>query len=137
MGLDSDNIRLTSNVTSEGIVGGGSTQASDSSAIATAWLWLFVAICIEVCGTSCLKLSNGYKNVVPTVLFFFCYAMSLGLLPLALKHLPMNICYAVWAGTGTALTTIVSVAVFKEKISWGKILSIVGIIICLVLLNFV
>ena len=135
MEIDSDTVRLTANTTNH--AGGLNDTIEDGSiSTTTAWVCLFAAICIEVCGTSCLKLSNGYKNLVPTIFFFLFYAVSLGILPFALKKIPISISYAVWAGTGTALTSIVSVTFFKEKISWGKGLSIFGTIICLVLMNY-
>ena len=138
MSLESDSVQLTTNVTSNSssVLDGSEAEEKQGNAVLVAWVFLFVAIFIETCGTACLKLSNGYKNLVPSVLFFCCYALSLGILPLALKQIPMSICYAVWAGTGTALTTIVSVVFFKDNISWGKGLSIVGIIISLALLNY-
>ena len=33
-----------------------------------AWMWLCCAIVLEVCGTVCMKLSDGYKRLVPTIL---------------------------------------------------------------------
>lgn len=74
------------------------------------WLYLTVAIVLEVAGTTCMKLAEGFTKPVPSVLIFVFYGLSFVALTFAIKHIDLSVAYAVWAGLGTAL--IVGIAVF-------------------------
>ena len=68
------------------------------------WLYLILAILLEVSGTTCMKLSEGFTKLVPSVLIFVFYTASFGMLTLALKRIDVSVAYAVWSGMGTATT---------------------------------
>ena len=93
------------------------------------WIYLVIAIIFEVAGTTAMKFSEGFTKTVPSVLMFVFYILSLVALTYALKKIDMSMAYAVWAGVGTALITIVGIFLFKEPAGMVKILSIVLIII--------
>jgi len=93
------------------------------------WIYLVIAIVFEVAGTTAMKFSEGFTKTVPSVLMFVFYILSLVALTYALKKIDMSMAYAVWAGVGTALITIVGIFLFKEPVGMVKILSIVLIII--------
>ena len=93
------------------------------------WIYLVIAIVFEVAGTTAMKFSEGFTKTVPSVLMFVFYILSLVALTYALKKIDMSMAYAVWAGVGTALITIVGIFLFKEPAGMVKILSIVLIII--------
>ena len=93
------------------------------------WLYLFIAIIMEVAGTTCMKLSDGFSKTVPSVSIFIFYGLSFTFLTLALKALPIGITYAVWAAAGTALITMVGIAWFGESINLLQLFSLVLIII--------
>ena len=93
------------------------------------WIYLVIAIVFEVAGTTAMKFSEGFTKTVPSVLMFVFYILSLVALTYALKKIDMSMAYAVWAGVGTALITIVGIFLFKEPAGIVKILSIVLIII--------
>lgn len=99
-------------------------------------IWfLFLAIVLEVCGTTCMKLSQGFTKVLPSVLIFVFYAGSFSTVTLALKSIPVSTAYAIWSGLGTALIAMIGVYYFKEPVSLLKISSILLIIIGVVGLN--
>lgn len=92
------------------------------------WLYLVVAILLEVSGTTCMKLSEGFTRLVPSILLFVFYALSLGMLTLALKRIDVSIAYAVWSAVGTALIATIGVLWFKEPITALKLISLALII---------
>jgi len=93
------------------------------------WLYLLVAIVLEVAGTTSMKLSEGFTKTIPSIAMFVFYILSLVALTFALRKFDMSMAYAIWAGLGTALITIVSIVYFKESISLIKVGSIALIII--------
>ncbi len=99
------------------------------------WFYLMAAIVFEVAGTTSMKLSNGFTRIVPSVLMFVCYAATFTLLTFALKKFDMSFVYAIWAGVGTALITIVGVLYFREPATALKFASILAIIAGVVGLN--
>jgi small multidrug resistance pump len=99
------------------------------------WLYLALAILMEVSGTTCMKLSEGFTKLVPSILLVVFYALSFGMLTLALKRLDVSIAYAVWSGVGTALIAAIGVLWFKEPATVLKLISLGLIIIGVVGLN--
>jgi small multidrug resistance pump len=99
------------------------------------WLFLVLAIVGEVAGTTCMKLSDGFTKVLPSIGLVVCYALCFGFLTLALKKMDMSLAYAIWAGLGTALITGVGVVLFHEPISSMKIGGVVLIIAGVAALN--
>jgi small multidrug resistance pump len=92
------------------------------------YLYLGLAILLELCGTTCMKLSQGFARPVPTALAFLFYGGCFGVFILSLRKLDISVAYAIWAGLGTALVAAVGMAYFKEPVSIGKLASI-GLII--------
>ena len=96
------------------------------------WIYLTIAIIMEVAGTTCMKLSDGFTKTLPSISMFVLYGLSFGFLALALKRIDLSIAYAVWAGMGTALIATVGILWFKEPVSAAKIISlgllIIGVI---------
>lgn len=86
------------------------------------WFLLAVAIVMEVCGTTCMKLSEGFKELTPSVLVFVFYAVSFTAFIYALKTIDLSISYAVWAGLGLALIAAIGILHFKEPVTATKII---------------
>jgi len=82
-----------------------------------------------------MKLSQGFTKVVPSILLFVFYTLSLGMLTLALKRIDVSVAYAVWSGVGTALIATIGVLWFKEPATAFKLISIALIIVGVVGLN--
>ena len=99
------------------------------------WLYLILAILLEVSGTTCMKLSQGFTKVVPSILLFVFYTLSFSMLTLALKRIDVSIAYAVWSGVGTALIATIGVLWFKEPATAVKLVSLGLIILGVVGLN--
>ena len=99
------------------------------------WLYLAGAIVLEVAGTSCMKLSQGFSRLIPSILIFVFYSLSFVGLTFALKKIEVGIAYAVWSGIGTALIAVIGIVYFKESLTLVKIFSIMLIIIGVVGLN--
>ncbi|QSZ66802.1 multidrug efflux SMR transporter [Methanofollis aquaemaris] len=96
---------------------------------------LLGAIAIEVCATTCLKLSNGFTQPLPSLGVVAGYATSFWLLSLVLKELDVGVTYAVWAGLGTALVAVIGFLVFKESFTLFKAVSVLLIVVGVVGLN--
>ena len=92
------------------------------------WFYLAMAIALEVMGTTCMKLSQGFTRLIPSVLVFVLYMVSFAFMILALKKIELSIAYAIWAGLGTALIAIIGIAWFGESMGLLKIVSIVFVV---------
>ncbi|MBW4615237.1 MAG: multidrug efflux SMR transporter [Desmonostoc vinosum HA7617-LM4] len=99
------------------------------------WIYLLAAILFEVAGTTCMKLSQGFTKLVPSVLIFVFYGLCLGFLTLCLKRMEVSIAYAVWAGLGTTLIAIIGIIWFREAATLIKLISISLIIVGVIGLN--
>lgn len=99
------------------------------------YIWLSIAIIAEVFGSSMLKLTDGFKRLLPTLGVVFGYGIAFYALSLSLNVLPLGAVYAIWAGVGTALTALVGVIFYKESLNLKKSLGILIVIGGIVLLN--
>lgn len=85
------------------------------------WIYLSVAVVLEVAGTASLKLSDGLTRLVPSLLIIPAYDLSFTLLALALKQVPVSVAYAIWSAVGTALITGIGMAFFREPVNPAEI----------------
>lgn len=99
------------------------------------WLWLALAIVLEVAGTVCMKFANGFTRFVPSALVVLFYGTSIWAMTLSLRSLPVSIMYAIWAGVGTASIAVIGVIWFREPINTVKIISLLLIVLGVVGLN--
>ncbi len=88
-----------------------------------AWLILSAAILFEVAGTTCMRLSEGFTRLTPSVLIFVFYAISFALNTLVIRTLGLSVVYAVWSGVGTVLTALIGYLYFKEPATALKMAS--------------
>ena len=79
------------------------------------FVYLILAIVAEVIATSALKASVGFTRPLPSLLVVGGYGVAFYLLSLVLRTLPVGITYAIWAGLGIVLVTLVGIMVFGEK----------------------
>jgi quaternary ammonium compound-resistance protein SugE len=93
-----------------------------------AWLYLFIAGLFEVGWAIGLRYTQGFTRLVPTVLTLASMAVSLGLLGLALKSLPVGTAYAVWTGIGTVGTAILGIVLLGEPATALR-LACIGLIV--------
>ncbi|MFT9457444.1 MAG: multidrug efflux SMR transporter [Liquorilactobacillus hordei] len=99
------------------------------------YIFLIFAILGEVVGTNLLKASNGFMSLWETLGSLASYCACFYFLSLTMKSLDLNITYAMWAGFGIILTTLVSVVVWKESINLASLLGIGMILSGVVILN--
>ena len=78
------------------------------------WILLLGAIVLEVCGTTCMKLSEGFTKALPSVLIFVFYAGSFTAMTVVVKVIDISVAYAVWSGLGTLLIAVIGMLWFKE-----------------------
>lgn len=79
------------------------------------WMLLGIAIVVEVIGSNCIKASDGFSKPLPTVIAVVAFMISLYLLSIITKSLPIGIVYAVWSGAGIILTSVVAYFAFGQK----------------------
>ena len=92
------------------------------------WVWLIVGGLFEVGFTTTLRFVDGFRNVPWTIAFLVSVAISMGLLELASRSIPMGTAYAVWGGIGAVGTVIVGLTFFGEPASTIRILLILVIV---------
>ncbi|MBT8767544.1 quaternary ammonium compound efflux SMR transporter SugE [Metapseudomonas boanensis] len=92
------------------------------------WIILFFAGLFEVGWAVGLKYTDGFSRPLPTALTVGAMLISLGLLGLAMKDLPLGTAYAIWTGVGAVGTVIAGVVLFGESMALLRLLS-VGLIV--------
>lgn len=99
------------------------------------WIYLILGIVFEVAGTTCMKLSQGFTRIVPSIAMFVFYGICFTFLTMSLKKLEVSVVYSVWAGLGTALIASIGIGWFQESASPIKLISIAIIITGVIGLN--
>jgi quaternary ammonium compound-resistance protein SugE len=93
------------------------------------WLVLLLAGLFEVAWAIGLKYTDGFTRPLPTLLTLSAIIVSLALLSLAMKGLPLGTAYAVWTGIGAIGTLIAGIILFGEPITLLRMIS-AALIIC-------
>ena len=93
------------------------------------WIILFFAGLFEVGWAVGLKYTDGFSKPLPTALTIAAMAVSLGLLGLAMKELPLGTAYAICTGVGAVGTVIAGIILFGESMALFRLAS-VALIIC-------
>ncbi|MGH8827482.1 MAG: DMT family transporter [Jiangellaceae bacterium] len=100
-----------------------------------AWLSVIVGGLFETLFAICLKASDGFTKFWPTVGFVVSVSISMGLLGLGLKSLPVGTAYAVWVGIGAVGTAVVGMLYLGDPMSLMRITAIALIVGGVVMLN--
>ncbi|MEO8547665.1 MAG: multidrug efflux SMR transporter [Sphingomicrobium sp.] len=93
-----------------------------------AWLWLIVGGLFEVGFTTSLRFVDGFRNLPWTMAFLVSVAISMALLELASRSIPMGTAYAVWGGIGAIGTVAVGMLWFGEPASMVRAMLILVIV---------
>jgi quaternary ammonium compound-resistance protein SugE len=102
-----------------------------------AWFYLLAAGLAEIGWAVGLKFTDGFTRPLPTALTVASMVVSLFLLGLALKTLPLGTAYAIWTGIGTVGTVILGIALFGESADAMRLACIVLIVAGIVGLKLV
>ncbi|WP_312409542.1 quaternary ammonium compound efflux SMR transporter SugE [Shinella sp.] len=101
------------------------------------WILLTLAGLFEIGWAVGLKYTDGFTKLVPTVLTAGSMLVSIVLLGLAVKTLPMGTAYAIWTGIGTVGTVILGIVLFAEPVTAMRIGCIALIVTGILGLKFV
>lgn len=99
------------------------------------YFYLGLAIVCEVIGTTFLKTTNGFTVLVPSIVVALGYGAAFYFLSLSLQTIPVGIAYAVWAGLGIVLISLVSWLVNQQRLDIGAIVGITLIIVGVVVVK--
>jgi len=88
------------------------------------WIILILAGLFEVGWAIGLKYTEGFTRLWPTIGTVLAMVISLGLLGIAMKSLPVGTAYAVWVGVGAVGTAILGIVLFSEPANVGRLLSL-------------
>ena len=100
-----------------------------------AWALLVSAIAVEVGATAALPRTHGFREPGWTVLVLGGYAISIWLLAVVIRHIPVSVTYAVWSGLGTAGIAPVGVLLLGERLDLVKAAALVLIVVGVLVLN--
>lgn len=101
------------------------------------WIVLVLSGVLEAVWATALGASNGFKRVVPTIVFVVGMAASMAGLAYAMTAIPVGTAYAVWVGIGAALTVLVAVVRRQEAFSLARIGLVLLLVACVVGLKVV
>lgn len=94
-----------------------------------AWVYLLFAGLFEIGWVIGLKYTDGFTRPVPTLLTVASMVVSLGLLGLALKTLPVGTAYAIWTGIGTVGTVALGIMLLGESANAMRLACIALIVV--------
>ena len=97
------------------------------------WAFLAMAIFSEVVATSSLKSTEGFTNLIPSVIVLVGYSAAFYFLSLTLNEVPVGIAYAIWSGAGIVGIAIVAMIFHEQNLDAGAMIGmgliILGIIV--------
>jgi len=93
-----------------------------------AWIILVIAGLLEVCWAIGLKYTEGFTRLWPTVGTVLAMVLSIWLLGIAMKSLPVGTAYSVWVGVGAVGTVILGIVLFGEPANAARVISVALII---------
>ena len=101
----------------------------------TAWALLVLAGLLEIVWAIGLKYTEGFTRLWPSVGTIAAMVVSMGLLGIAVRHLPVGTGYAVWVGIGAVGTAILGIVLLGESASVGRLASIGLIVVGIICLK--
>lgn len=100
-----------------------------------AYLQMTLTVLLSLLGSTMLKLSNGFTNLPPTIVFVVSYSLAFYCFALALRTIPLSVGYAIWSGFSTAANALVGHFYFHEALGPAKVFVLFVIILGIVLIN--
>ena len=97
------------------------------------WTFLAMAIFSEIVATSSLKSTEGFTNLIPSIVVLVGYSAAFYFLSLTLNEMPVGIAYAIWSGVGIVGIAIVAMIFHEQNLDAGAMIGmgliILGIIV--------
>ena len=93
-----------------------------------AWIILVLAGLFEVGWAIGLKYTEGFTRLGPTIWTILAMIISLWLLGVAMKSLPLGTAYSIWVGVGAVGTVTLGIVLLGESVSAGRLISVAFII---------
>lgn len=99
------------------------------------WLFLAIAITGEVIATSALKASDGFTRLMPSTITVVGYAVAFYFLALTLRTIPVGVAYAIWAGAGIVIISLIGLFIFGQELDAAAIAGIGLIVAGVIVIN--
>ena len=99
------------------------------------YLILFIAIVAEVIATSCLKASESFTKLIPSLVVILGYGTAFYCLSLTLKTMSIGIVYAIWSGAGVVLVTLIGKVFFQQQMDFAAQVGIGLIVLGVLVIN--
>lgn len=99
------------------------------------YVFLLMAVALEVCGTMLLLVSRNFTRLVPTLSLNGCYAASFYCLTLAVNTLPIAVVYATRPGLGIFLISLLGYLVFEQALDCRAVVGLLLIVAGVVLVD--
>ena len=80
------------------------------------YVYLGAAIIAEVIATSSMRVSDGFTRLWPTMIAAVGYGISLYLLSLTLRVIPVGVAYAIWSGVGIVLISLIAFVLYGQRL---------------------
>ena len=100
-----------------------------------AWVILILAGIFEVIWAYSMKLSEGFTRLTPSVVTIVFMVLSVGLLSISMRTLPLGTAYTVWTGIGAIGAFVVGIIVFNEPMTAMRMIAAVLIVSGLILMK--
>jgi len=101
------------------------------------WILLIIGGMFEFGFTTCLKFSDNFTKLWPTIGFIITSVLSFVFLNWSLKGIPLGTAYAVWTGIGAFGTAIIGIVIFKEPVTFLRLFFIFMIVASVIGLKLV
>jgi small multidrug resistance pump len=99
------------------------------------YLYLIVAIVLEVIGTSALKMTDGFTRLMPSLISLAGYGLAFFFLSLTLRTMPVGVVYALWSGTGVVLIALIGFLFFGQRLDLPAVIGMALIVAGVLVVN--
>ncbi len=99
------------------------------------FVYLIVAVIFETFGTACLKASNEFTKLWPSLGVIIGFAGAFYFLALTLRYMPIGVVYAIWSGLGIVFITLIGLFFFKQSLDAAAYIGIGFIILGVIVIN--
>jgi small multidrug resistance pump len=99
------------------------------------YAFLVIAIVAEVIATSALKASEGFTQVLPSIIVVVGYVVAFYCLSMTLRTIPVGIAYAIWSGAGIVLVSLIGLVLYGQRLDFWAIVGIGFIITGVLIVN--